>query len=387
MADIANFIAQNFRGPNLAAVDNARYTNALARNRVERLPQQNKADDLALRQQEQSLNAGQVENAMGVLDRQLAMIEASPRARETAIQITSTPDWQSLTSFLKLPPIQIDDTDTDDSLRANAQQLRQALRGVSQQQRLVGVANPSDFTPESLAKYQQSGNPGDLVQVEQNLFGRYNPRDYTPESLARFQQTGNPGDLMRVAPLQARDNPAGGTDVFDPVSGSFRQPVRTPEQGTQQAANRAQAVARAEATGGAQGGIKGVRSEAAVRRLERVKSASEALSVGGPVVGGAAGLTPKGQELNQANAQLITELTALTRIPGVGAQSDLEQRLAQLQLPTPEMYPSVRANAIAELEMFVRDLDAALNNTGAPSGNLDFSQMTDEQLMQIINGQ
>jgi hypothetical protein len=185
------------------------------------------------------------------------------------------------------------------------------------------------------------------------------------------------GQLVRTGekarnPLQFANDVGGGVPGFANRQSGEVTPVSTVAAENQAAAGRAQATAAASARGDAQGGTKPVRLQAALRRLDRVKAASEKLSFGGPVIGGVVGMTPDGQELDQANAQLLTELTALTRVPGVGAQSDLETRLANLQLPSSAMYPQVRANAIKELELFLGDLEAALTNVGgqgAPSAN------------------
>lgn len=112
--------------------------------------------------------------------------------------------------------------------------------------------------------------------------------------------------------------------------------------------------------------------DAAVRRVERLAQASEnlggMLADGGPVDGFALSRTPSGQELTQAGANLIQVLTALTRTPGIGSQSDLEQRLAMLQLPTPDMYPAVRQRAVAELRQFMSELRQAYVNVAAGQG-------------------
>ena len=155
MADIANFIAQNSPRFNRAAVDREHYGNALMRNEVDRLPQQNRAQDLAIQRMEQTNNSGAVENAMGILDRQLAMMEARP---ETAVQITSSPDWDQLTGFLKLPPSRVTPDEAPESIRAQAQQLRQALRGASGAGMPAGVvefehmAGAGGLTPEQRAR-------------------------------------------------------------------------------------------------------------------------------------------------------------------------------------------------------------------------------------------
>lgn len=67
-----------------------------------------------------------------------------------------------------------------------------------------GAVMPQNYTPESLAAFQSSGNYGDLVPVMKGAsFGNVNPGQFTPESLARYQQTGNYSDLVPFrAPVQ-----------------------------------------------------------------------------------------------------------------------------------------------------------------------------------------
>ena len=52
-------------------------------------------------------------------------------------------------------------------------------------------------------------------------------------------------------------------------------------------------------------------------------------------------------------------LLALTRVPGIGAQSDLEARIAMLQYPSLDKAPEVNARTIENLRQFARDLKAA----------------------------
>jgi hypothetical protein len=73
--------------------------------------------------------------------------------------------------------------------------------------------------------------------------------------------------------------------------------------------------------------------------------------------------TPEGRELVAASAQLLPEITALTRVPGIGSQSDLESRLASLQFPSSEFPPEVNRKNAAELRAFLSDLKDAY--TGA----------------------
>ena len=114
-------------------------------------------------------------------------------------------------------------------------------------------------------------------------------------------------------------------------------------------------------------GIKLPRVQAALRRVDRVESAFNALKDnplfnGGPIDKYALTLTKEGQEARASNAQLLKELTALTRVPGVGSQSDLEQRLEALTLPGLELGPDVNDKSISELKLFIADLQAAYQN-------------------------
>jgi hypothetical protein len=106
------------------------------------------------------------------------------------------------------------------------------------------------------------------------------------------------------------------------------------------------------------------RLNAAMRRVERLGSAVAALSDnpmfnGGPMDAKVLQYRPEGREVMAASAQLMPELTALTRVPGIGSQSDLEARLASLAMPSLEMPPEVNARSQAELVAFVKDLQAA----------------------------
>lgn len=118
--------------------------------------------------------------------------------------------------------------------------------------------------------------------------------------------------------------------------------------------------------------IKLANATAARRQLTRVRSAIGALSGsmidGGPADAKVLKYTKKGQEIDASNAALLQSLTTLTRIPGVGAQSDLEQRLQQLRLPSYEFSPDVNAKTVKELEAFIGDLEVALRGASSTPG-------------------
>lgn len=150
---------------------------------------------------------------------------------------------------------------------------------------------------------------------------------------------------------------AGGT--LEPIPGG---PADKPEA-TETAA---ESKARRDAA------LKLPRVDAAVRRLDRVSSAVESLASGlvdgGPIDAVALKYTPKGQELASAVASLLPELTALTRVPGIGSQSDLETRLASLQLPSLEFSPEINRRTLAELKTFMQDLADAYKTMAGDSG-------------------
>jgi hypothetical protein len=66
----------------------------------------------------------------------------------------------------------------------------------------IGNVNPSDYTPESLAKFSTSQNYGDLVlkpsktDKPEKLIANINADSYTPESVAKFALSSNYGDLV-----------------------------------------------------------------------------------------------------------------------------------------------------------------------------------------------
>lgn len=90
-----------------------------------------------------------------------------------------------------------------------------AMNYMAEQQKLrtprnqFGAVMPGNYTPESLAAFQQSGNYGDLVPVMKGAqFGQVNPGQFTPESLALYAQTGNYADLVPFrAPVQVDQGP------------------------------------------------------------------------------------------------------------------------------------------------------------------------------------
>jgi hypothetical protein len=135
--------------------------------------------------------------------------------------------------------------------------LQQALQAqlmksrAAQQSSPYGAIQPDKFTPESLAKFEQTGKYSDLVLRSIGMqFGRYNPGDFTPESWAAFLETDDPSHLVRyVAPQAATvERTARGIEVIQPsrVGGPARRESLT----TQEQENAATGAAAEAAAGG-----------------------------------------------------------------------------------------------------------------------------------------
>lgn len=82
--------------------------------------------------------------------------------------------------------------------------------------------------------------------------------------------------------------------------------------------------------------------------------------------------TPSGKKFDAAVDAFRNTLTGLTRVPGVGAQSDFESRLTQAPLPTRNDYEDVGAQKIKQLDDLVNTLENGY------SGMLTDSQGGDE---------
>lgn len=98
------------------------------------------------------------------------------------------------------------------------------------------------------------------------------------------------------------------------------------------------------------------------RGAERLKAALKAYqdswqSTGSGLPGSSAlSATPLGQELQAAAEGMKDSMLALTRVPGIGSQSDYEARIAGMRYPQPGQYAETNANSMKMLDAFVADL-------------------------------
>lgn len=106
---------------------------------------------------------------------------------------------------------------------------------------------------------------------------------------------------------------------------------------------------------------------AAVNNIERnIEDVEKALTdldsyvVGtGPLTGYGLGKTTAGDALDGAIGRMRASFTSLTRVPGIGSQSDLEARLDALQYPSTSSYSENNKTTLKRLREFAKDLKSA----------------------------
>ncbi len=270
---------------------------------------------------------------------------------------------------------------TDQALRAKLLQAQMA-RATSPQQ-LIGSASPADFTPDSLSKYQKSGDPKDLEPVDKSMFGRFQPRDYTPDSLAKFNITHDPGDLRRIAPYQAQNLPGGGIGAFNPITGQMDQTPVSNQDAQKQASELSRAKAEATASGEATGKATG----AILTKAMNAANIKDILAMAEPLIDEATGSgTGAGRDalgaffgVSTSGAQAIAQLKPLQaaimlnqpRMEGPQSDKDVQlYREAAGQIGDPSVPgPTKKAalKTISALQDKYAERGGAKTSTGAPA--------------------
>lgn len=93
------------------------------------------------------------------------------------------------------------------------------------------------------------------------------------------------------------------------------------------------------------------RIDAALKGLEGNKIAGT-----GPIDRFVTGYSDQGRELEAAVNSIQNQLLALTRVPGMGSQSDLEARIAAMQYPSLDMPEATNRRTLQNLRLFIQDL-------------------------------
>lgn len=179
----------------------------------------------------------------------------------------------------------------------------------------------------------------------------------------------NGGDLSKIPPLS---NYIGGGPRFGKAPEQrqqtdierrlqmARQMGATPEELKRMvvggdSGRDAQRISTADATKARQ---KMTQIQSARQQLNAVKQAFQKLrgsfSAG---IGGNYLPTPEGQAFDRAIRNLSPLITAVTRVPGVGAMSDYEAKLQEASLPSRGTYEAVTEQQIADLERLLNTIE------------------------------
>lgn len=238
---------------------------------------------------------------------------------------------------------------------------------------LVPVARDGKIVYESRDAARGMEVPGD----KQNNRGAYQPGDYTPESWAEFDRTGDPAVLKRyTTPRQeyspsfqnvTKTLPDGSTQqgTFDTRTGSYNWSGEIVPPGTKK---------RADAAGTAEGTITGTRTaksgpaynafQTGVQSLETAMSNT----VTGPVAGRFPAVTAAQQTAEGAEATMAPILKQLFRDAGEGTFTDSDQALLMKMVPTRKDHPEARKAKIQMIDDIVR-AKLAIDGAPSPGGN------------------
>lgn len=100
--------------------------------------------------------------------------------------------------------------------------------------------------------------------------------------------------------------------------------------------------------------------------------------------------TPAGNAFDAAVNAMRDTVTSLTRVPGVGAMSDFETRLAMGKFPDRNNYEEVTEQQIGQLEQLLNSLESGYSEMAgtkpASSGPKAPAEMTDDELLKALNG-
>src|SRR3990167_7589267 len=134
MVDIANFLAQRSPRFDNMEIDRERYDNALLRNEVQRLPQQNRIQDQQIQAQDQGLSQNRSENARRVAAGIFSAIADAPDPISMGARLTQSEMFRSVGAELKLPVDQFKPGPGDDpeQIRAAARSWAQAVGAQAQ---------------------------------------------------------------------------------------------------------------------------------------------------------------------------------------------------------------------------------------------------------------
>lgn len=383
MVDIANFLAQNSPRFNRSDMDRRRYGNALLKNEVDRLPQINRAQDLEIQAAEQTMGQNRTANARKMAADIFTAIAESPDPISTGAMLTQSQAFREVGGELKLPVDQFRPTQGDDpeQIRAAARSWAQAVGGGSAQQSVARTwVNPQTQTMWAL------------------------------DRAGRSFDTGVPAAQFAQRPVET----GAGIESFDPARGATGGPISpaaTAPALDAAAMNRKESEALGTGRGQAQAVFEASAPQRAEKRriivstIDNVLAALDQASAGvnwatvgpGTLIRGFPG-TPAydlAQSILTVKANLGFDRLQQMRdaSPTGGALGQVAvQELDALQasiasLDQGQSGTQIKAN-LDRVRQHYENWKRVVEQAGAQEGGmLNFSQMTDEQLQQIINGQ
>jgi hypothetical protein len=243
-----------------------------------------------------------------------------------------------------------------------------------------GAIDPDQFTSESLAEFQTSGNYG-VLKRRGGLsgIGNFNPGDYTPASFAKFMKSQDANDLIRyVTPSQPSVQVVNGAPtVVTPDRTGATPPKQAPLSTQESEIEAAARLAREKASASAVGAIEGDRSVRNPRAYETFKTgmanieSTLANTVTGPVLGRSPAFTAEQQTAEGAQAIMAPVLKTLFRESGEGTFTKDDQAVLMAMLPTRKDLPEARAAKISMVDAIVKAklgmAAAPGNSAGAPA--------------------
>jgi hypothetical protein len=326
-----------FQGPNLAEIDRAAYSNRLMRNDVDRIPQRNAAEDMAIQADQQTMGQNRTDNARRMAADMFTAIADAPDPISTGAMLVQSQAFREIGGELKLPVDQFRPAQGDDpeQIRAAARSWAQAVgAGSGQQSRVQSTQVLEDGTIAYVT------SDGQLVKTG--------------------ERARNPMQLANVG---------GAPAMVDRLNAQVT-PLSTPEQETQAAASRAAATTTATTTAQAAAETQNVQ-RANERTLGVWQVAREGLvkalagTETGPITGRMPAVTSGQQIAEGAVAAVAPVLKQLFRSAGEGVFTDRDQQLLLDMVPTRTDHPEA---AQAKLGMIDAIIQAKLTGGATQSG-------------------
>jgi len=327
---------EGIRATDPAQINREISTDAIAKNTAQRLPQQNRMDDLVISGAEQNQSQSRRANAQKIAANYFSAVAQSPTPRQAAAQMLASPNWAAVSQELGLPQF-TPEGETDDSIRAKSQDWARAMG--------------TDYDQRSRVQSTQVLEDGTIAYVtsDGNLV-RTNERARNP---MQFVESG------------------GAKGAFDPRSGTVT-PITSAEQEIDVAAERvgAEAWARAASTAGVdlqkeQVGREGTLGVWRVAREGLLRGLAGTST--GPVQGLIPAITARQQIAEGAIAAVSPVLKQLFRSAGEGVFTDRDQQLLNDMIPKRIDHPETVASKMQMIDAIIEAKLAAPTSIPSPT--------------------